>query len=45
MCDLQKSGKILLKDDLLNDISDAEKDLDYYQERLPSDDTIVSTKH
>jgi tetratricopeptide (TPR) repeat protein len=45
MCDLLKSGKILKKDDLLNDISDAEKDLEYYRLRLPNaDNTIASAE-
>jgi tetratricopeptide (TPR) repeat protein len=43
MRDLQKSGKISQRDDLLNDISDAEKDLEYYQQRLPNDDNTIAS--
>jgi eukaryotic-like serine/threonine-protein kinase len=43
MLDLQKSGKILLKDDLLNDISDGEKDLQYYQQRSAKDDNATAS--
>jgi hypothetical protein len=43
MCDLRKNGEILEKDVLLNDISESEKDLEYYQQRLPKDDNTIAS--
>jgi tetratricopeptide (TPR) repeat protein len=43
MRDLQNSGEIPETDDLLNDISDAEKDLEYYQQRLPNGHNTIAS--